>query len=85
VKLANEAKNVEVIWASTREVWNVIEADEMGAHIITAPADILKKLKALGTKTAADLSLDGVKAFRDDTLSAGLDLPSAKIRQTAAE
>lgn len=67
-----------MIWASTREVWNVIEADEMGAHIITAPADILKKLKALGTKTAADLSLDGVKAFRDDTLSAGLDLPGAK-------
>jgi transaldolase len=85
VKLANQAKNVEVIWASTREVWNVIEADQMGAHIITAPADILKKLKALGTKTAADLSLDGVKAFRDDTLSAGLDLPSAKVRQTAAE
>jgi transaldolase len=85
VKLANAAKNVEVIWASTREVWNVIEANDMGAHIITAPADILKKLKALGTKTAADLSLDGVKAFRDDTLAAGLDLPTAKIRQTAAE
>ena len=39
----------------------------------------------LGTKTAADLALDGVKAFRDDTLSAGLDLPGAKMRQTAAE
>lgn len=85
VKLANQAKSVEVIWASTREVWNVIEADEMGAHIITAPADILKKLTALGSKTAADLSLDGVKAFRDDTLAAGLDLPSARVRQTAAE
>jgi transaldolase len=79
VKLANQAKNVEVIWASTREVWNVIEADEMGAHIITAPADILRKLSALGTKTAADLSLDGVTAFRDDTLAAGLGLPGAKI------
>lgn len=85
VKLANQAKNVEVIWASTREVWNVIEANDMGSHIITAPADILKKLKALGTKSAADLALDGVKAFRDDTLSAGLDLTTAKMRSTAAE
>lgn len=85
VKLANEAKNVEVIWASTREVWNVIEADEMGAHIITAPADILKKLSALGSRSPAELALDGVKAFRNDTLAAGLDLPSAKARRTAAE
>jgi transaldolase len=84
VELANQAGTVEVIWASTREVWNVIEADEMGAHIITAPADILKKLSALGSKTAEDLSFDGVKAFRDDTLAAGLDLPAA-ARRTAAE
>ncbi len=37
-------KNVEIIWASTREVFNVVEADDMGCHIITAPADVLKKL-----------------------------------------
>ena len=41
--------NVEIIWASTREVFNVVEADEMGCHIITAPADVLKKLPAIGT------------------------------------
>ena len=78
-------KQVEVIWASTREVWNVIEADRMGCHIITAPADILKKLPALGTKTAADLSLEGVKAFRNDTLAAGLSLKVGNVRRTAAE
>jgi len=49
----------------------------MGCHIITAPADILKKLPSIGTKTGLDLSLDGVKAFREDTLAAGLSLPSA--------
>jgi transaldolase len=65
---------VKVIWASTREAFNVIEADEMGCHIITAPADILKKLVAMGSKTGADLSLDAVKAFRADALSAGLTL-----------
>src|SRR5579871_220353 len=85
VREARATKQVEVIWASTREVWNVIEADRMGCHIITAPADILKKLPALGTKTAGDLSLDGVKAFRDDTLAAGLSLRVGNVRRTAAE
>jgi transaldolase len=84
VKEARATKQVEVSWASTREVWNVIEADRMGCHIITAPADILKKLTALGSKTAADLALDGVKAFRNDTLAAGLSL-NAGARRTAAE
>ena len=51
VARARKTTNVEIIWASTREVFNVVEADEMGCHIITAPADVLKKLPALGTKT----------------------------------
>jgi transaldolase len=85
VREARATKQVEVIWASTREVWNVIEADRAGCHIITAPADILKKLPALGSKTAEELSLDGVKAFRDDTLAAGLTLRTANVRRTAAE
>jgi len=71
---ARNTKNIEIIWASTREVYNVIEADKMGCHIITAPADVLKKLPAIGTKTDAELSLEAVKAFRDDALSAGLAL-----------
>lgn len=74
VELSRQTANVEVIWASTREVWNVIEADRMGCHIITAPADVLKKLPALGSKTAMELSLDAVKAFRVDALAAGLTL-----------
>lgn len=85
VREARATKQVEVIWASTREVWNVIEADRMGCHIITAPADILKKLTALGTKTAEDLALDGVKAFCADTLAAGLTLKTGDVRRTAAE
>jgi transaldolase len=85
VSAARATKQVEVIWASTREVWNVIEADRMGCHIVTAPADILKKLAALGTKTAEQLSLDGVKAFYDDTRAAGLALKLPGVRRTAAE
>src|SRR5438105_447267 len=74
VARARQTRNVEIIWASTREVFNVLEADEMGCHIITAPADILKKLPAIGTKSAAELSLGAVKAFREDALAAGLSL-----------
>ena len=74
VARARTTANVEIIWASTREVYNVLEADQMGCHIITAPADVLKKLPALGTKSTAELSLDAVKAFRDDALAAGLTL-----------
>jgi transaldolase len=71
---ARKTRNIEIIWASTREVFNVVEADSLGCHIITAPADILKKLPSLGTKTAAELSLGAVKSFREDALSAGLRL-----------
>jgi transaldolase len=71
---ARQTPNVEIIWASTREVFNVVEADEMGCHIITAPADVLKKLPALGGMSAAELSLGAVRAFREDALAAGLSL-----------
>ena len=74
VMRARKTANVEIIWASTREAFNVVEADQMGCHIITAPADVLKKLPALGTRTGAEISLDAVTAFRDDALAAGLTL-----------
>ena len=83
VARARQTANVEIIWASTREVFNVIEGDEIGCHIITAPADILKKLPAIGSKSGAELSLDGVKAFRDDALAAGLVLRLPGASQAA--
>jgi transaldolase len=74
VARARQTSNVEIIWASTREVFNVVEAEMMSCHIITAPADILKKLPALGTATAVELSLGAVEAFREDALATGLTL-----------
>ncbi len=74
VARARRTRNVEIIWASTREVFNVIEADEMTCHIITAPADILKKLPLIGSKTDAELSRAAVKSFREDAIAAGLHL-----------
>jgi transaldolase len=80
---ARATPNVEIIWASTREVYNVVEAEAMRCHIITAPADVLKKLPALGTKTAAELSLEAVRAFRNDAVAAGLTLPLPAFSRAA--
>jgi transaldolase len=82
VARASRTPNVEIIWASTREAFNVVEADEMGCHIVTAPADILKKLPAFGSKSAAELSLDAVKAFREDAVALGLSLRVQTARAT---
>lgn len=83
VRRARATPNVEIIWASTREVFNVVEADRMGCHIITAPADILKKLPALGSKSAEEVSLEAVRLFREDAIAAGLTLETARRRAVA--
>jgi transaldolase len=80
VARAHKTRNVEIIWASTREVFNVVEADSIGCHIITAPVDVLKKLPLIGSKTDAELSLAAVKSFREDALAAGLRLSVAASR-----
>ena len=77
---ARRTQNVKIIWASTREVFNIIEADEMKCHIITAPASILTKLRSIGLKTATQLSLDAVKTFRNDALAAGFSLGTTTPR-----
>jgi transaldolase len=84
IKRARATANVEIIWASTREVFNVIEANAMGCHIITVPGDVLKKLPTIGMKTGAELSLEAVRQFREDAIAAGLSLTSARPRVAAA-
>jgi transaldolase len=61
---------LELLWASPREILNVVQAAEIGCHIITVTHDLLPKLKGLG-RTLEAVSLDTVKMFRDDALSAG--------------
>ena len=60
----------ELLWASPREVLNVLQAEETGCHIITATSDILAKLPLLG-KDLAEYSLDTVKMFWNDAKTAG--------------
>jgi transaldolase len=63
----------ELIWASPRELLNVIQADAIGCQIITATPDILKKLDLVG-KDLAEYSLETVKMFRTDAVAAGFTL-----------
>jgi transaldolase len=64
---------LELIWASPRELLNIIQADAIGCHIITVTADILKKLPLVG-KDLTEYSLDTVKMFHDDAEKAGYSL-----------
>jgi len=73
VAILKAAPRAELIWASPRELLNIIQADAIGCHIITVTNDILKKLPLVG-KDLADYSLDTVKMFFDDGKKAGFTL-----------
>ena len=60
-----DLKNIEIIWASTREIYNLYQAAESNCHIITIPPDILKKVK-LFNYDLEKLSLETVRMFKDD-------------------
>jgi transaldolase len=70
VSLLKPFPNLELIWASPRELLNIFQADAIGCHVITVTADVLKKLSLVG-KNLDDYSLDTVKMFHDDALNAG--------------
>lgn len=65
--------HIELLWASTREVYNICQAEQAGCQIITVPFDILKKISGFG-KDLTELSLDTVKTFKKDAESAGFRL-----------
>ena len=71
VELLRPLPNVELIWASPREILNLLQADSVGCHVITVTHDILAKLPLLG-KDLANVSLDTVKMFADDARKARL-------------
>lgn len=69
---------IELIWASPREIFNVVQADAIGCHIITVTHELLKKLPGLG-RDLDEFSLDTVRMFHRDASAAGyrLDPPAA--------
>jgi transaldolase len=65
---------IELLWASTREILNIVQAEQCGCDIITAPFDILKKLSATYGKGLDEMSVDTVKTFKKDAEGAGYSL-----------
>ena len=66
IKLSKNFKNVNILWASTREPYNYLQAKKLGCHIITVPPSIIEKIEKFG-KTFQKLTIDTVKGFLIDT------------------
>jgi transaldolase len=81
-ELVNLYADVELLWASPREVFNILQADAVGCHVITVANDLLKKLDAVG-KDLNQFSLETVKMFRQDAVKAGFSLGVQPKRKAA--
>jgi transaldolase len=73
VTILDRNPRAELLWASPREVLNVVQANQCGCQIITITGDLLRKLPLLG-KDLEEFSLDTVKMFYSDALAAGYKL-----------
>ena len=73
VRIIRPQPQIELIWASPRELLNLFQADSVGCHIITATRDVLKKLELVG-KDLSEYSLETVKMFADDAAKSGFSL-----------
>jgi len=73
VDILQDYPSIELIWASPRELYNVVQANEIGCDIITATNDILRKLPTLG-KDLDQFSLETVKMFYGDAKEAGYSI-----------
>ncbi len=72
--LLQRQPQAELLWASTREVLNIIQAEECGCQIITVPHDILAKAAKMFSMDLTAVSLDTVKMFAKDAADAGFNL-----------
>ena len=74
LKLLQSRPKAELLWASPRELLNIVQANDIGCHIITATNDILNKLQLLG-KDHSQYSLETVEMFFKDATAAGYTIP----------
>jgi transaldolase len=73
VRILSKRLKAELLWASPRELLNILQADDCGCHIITATPDVLTKLSLVGKDLGA-YSLETVKMFHNDAKAAGYKL-----------
>jgi transaldolase len=74
VRVLKETPNIELIWASPRELLNIFHADSVGCQVITVTHDLLRKVILVG-KDLNDYSLETVRMFYEDARRAGYTLP----------
>ena len=72
-EICREKEGTELLWASCRELYNIVEADRLGCDIITVGNDILSKLNGFG-KDLEEASLDTVKGFVKDAKALGFTI-----------
>ena len=68
VRLTKNLRNIKILWASTREAYNYLQAKDCGCQIITMPYGIIEKILKFG-KSYQTLTLDTVKKFLKDSKS----------------
>jgi transaldolase len=73
LQLMRKAPRQQLIWASPREVLNILQADAVGCHVITVTNELLQKLPLVG-KDPLQFSLETVRMFHDDAMKAGYSL-----------
>ena len=66
-------RNISILWASTRELLNVFQAETSGCHIITVTSQLLKKMENIG-KDLNQLSIETVEMFYNDASSVGYSI-----------
>jgi transaldolase len=74
LELLRHLPQAELLWGSVREVLNIFQAAESGAHIVTVTHDILAKAQKLAGRDLDQLSLETVRMFFDDAAAAGYRL-----------
>ena len=66
ISYAKKYKNVKILWASTREAYNFLQAKELECHLITVPPNIIEKIESFG-KSFSELTVSTVKSFLIDS------------------
>ena len=66
IALVKKYKNIEILWASTREAYNFIQAKQLNCHIITMPPKVINQINSFG-KSSTQLTLETVKSFLTDS------------------
>jgi transaldolase len=66
IKLVNNNNNIEILWASTREAYNFIQAKQLSCNIITMPPKLINQISTFG-KSAKIMTLETVKGFLEDS------------------